>query len=200
MQNIQLSTDTFQFAVSQAADILRGGGIVLHPTETCYGFAVDVCQEAAVSKLYVLKQMSLDKPSSVMVSCLEAAQRYGVFSERALKLAEKYWPGPLTLVVPQVTDVPQMYMGVSHYIGLRVPDHRFTLQLLQDYASPLITTSANLSGRVQCYSVEDVFQHIDQDSIDCVVDGGVLLDRPPSTVVRVEGDQLHVLRPGSLNV
>ena len=89
--------------------VLRSGGVVMHPTETCYGLAVDVFNELALGKLYDVKSMSLDKPLSILVADLAMAGKFGVFSSMAIELAHRYWPGPLSIVVPRTDLLPEFF-------------------------------------------------------------------------------------------
>lgn len=172
-------------AISEACTALQQGGVLLHPTETCYGFAVDIFKEQALAKLYKIKQMSLDKPVSVMVADLQQAQSYGVFNETAMRLAQTFWPGALTIIVSRhdqkkilasveketSTSTPISPVAKSRglptflnpgtkTIGFRCPDHAFTQKLLKTYGKPLSTTSANISGFPEAYDIQSYLQQL----------------------------------------
>ena len=153
--------------------VLREGGIVTHPTDTCYGLACDPRNEEAVSKLYDLKGMPREKPLTWMVESLPKAREIVGFSEKALELANEGWPGALTLVVEGQ--------------GLRVPSDEFTLGLLKRWGGPLITTSANLSGEEAPYSSDEALKG------DYVVEGEIPRVKP-SRVLKIEGDEVETLR------
>lgn len=188
--------------IAEAVAILRAGGVVMHPTETCYGFAVDVANAEAVRKLYKLKGRDDSKPVSIMVADLEMAKKYGKFSEKAIELAEKYWPrtplgtepwhrpGPLTILVP----------SGDKFVGMRCPDHKFSRELVEAFGSPVTTTSANLSGELPLYkaNVESLGELA--GLIDLVVDGGEIPLNKPSTIVKVLGWDVEIIREGDLKV
>lgn len=190
--------------ISTAISALRNGGVVLHPTETCYGLTADVFSEQAVKKVYALKDMAESKPVSIMVSSLEEAVKYGNFSEKALELAREYWPGPLTIIVPRTELLPTyLNRGVST-VGVRCPDHEITQDLLREFGGPLITTSANRTGEPQAYDVETFLIGRDADEEggngipDAIIDMGHIPEIDPSTIVEVIGDEIKVLRNGPI--
>ncbi len=182
----------------KAKKILLEGGVVAHATETCYGLAADIFQKNALTKLYTLKKMPLDKPVSVLMRDLEEAQHYGEFSTKAVKLALQYWPGPLTIVVPRSPLLPQ-WLNFGHpTVGFRVSSNKKTRQLLEAFGGPLTTTSANLHTEPQAYSVQDL---LDQGLLpDFILDSGRIGNNPPSTIVQVVGDEVKVLRQGSVHL
>lgn len=183
---------------------LKSGGIVMHPTETCYGFAVDVFNESTLKKLYRLKGRDFDKPVSILVSDFEIAKKYGEFSNKALEIAKKYWPGPLSLVLPRKASLPAFLNSGTSGISIRVSDNEFCLGLIREFGGPVSTTSANIAGKKPLYEAgsEAVLAHFGElaEEIDLIVDGGELKEEKPSTVVRVFGDKLEVLRQGSVKV
>lgn len=198
-------------AISGTCSALQQGGVLLHPTETCYGLAVDIFKEQALAKLYKIKQMSFDKPVSVMVADLQQAQSYGVFNETALRLAQKFWPGPLTIIVPKNTGLPRFLNPATKTIGFRCLDHAFTQKLLKTYGKPLSTTSANISGFPEAYDIKNYEQQlcayykvkkvseIERAQLpDVIVDAGLLPKNPPSTIVDCSQQTPVIIRRGSL--
>ena len=106
-------------AISRAVEVLRNGGVVMHPTETCYGLAVDVFNEKALEKLYRLKGRDADKPLSILVDSVGMAQEYGLFSEKAGELARKYWPGALSIVVPRKKSLSEFLNKGHDFVSIR---------------------------------------------------------------------------------
>ncbi len=181
-----------------ACDVLKHGGIVMHPTETCYGLAVDVSNEEALRKLYRVKGMSLDKPVSILVNSFEMAQKYGVFSEKAKEIARKYWPGPLSIVVRRSGNLPVFLNKDEKYVSIRFSDNKFCVGVVDAFGGPVTTTSANRSGGLPFYKVD-----LDSDGdflkgMDLIVDGGELVENKPSTIVKVDGNEVEVLRQGEV--
>jgi len=190
--------------ISTAISVLRKEGVVLHPTETCYGLTADVFSEQAVRKVYALKDMAESKPVSIMVSSLEEAVKYGNFSEKALELVREYWPGPLTIVVPRTALLPTYLNRGASTVGIRCPDHEITQDMLREFGGPLITTSANRTGEPQAYDVETFLIGRDADETggsgipDAIIDMGHIPAVEPSTIVEVIGDDMKVLRKGPI--
>jgi tRNA threonylcarbamoyl adenosine modification protein (Sua5/YciO/YrdC/YwlC family) len=132
--------------VSAAARAIKRGELVGVPTDTVYGLAADPYDEAALDRLYALKGREVNKPIAILVASLDQGLLLGAMSDRALDLADKYWPGPVTLVVPRLDTAPQWLGDLSkRTIGLRCPDHPVALDLL-DMTGPLAVTSANHSS------------------------------------------------------
>ncbi len=197
-------------ALAEAAIVLGAGGVVIHATETCYGITCDLTNPTAVERLFAVKQRPLDQPVSALFSSLEEAKKYVVFSEKALSLAEKYLPGPLTIVVPAANASPLLYvthtthyqLQTTHSIGVRLSSHPFAQALVLAFGKPIATTSANLHGKPNPYVVSEIETQWAGLSLvpDLVIDSGVLPIAPPSTVIEVLGDEVRVLRQGTLTI
>ncbi|MFA5792587.1 MAG: L-threonylcarbamoyladenylate synthase [Candidatus Gracilibacteria bacterium] len=179
-----------------AVKTLHEGGVVAHPTETCYGLATDIFQRSAIQKLYALKKMPFSKPVSILVRDFDEAKRYGVFSPLAQKLALKYWPGPLTIIVPRTSALPKWINFGMETVGFRVSSNKYARKLMEAFRSPLTTTSANVSTLPQAYSVQDF---LDQGLVpDFILDSGKIGEELPSTIVEIIGDSVKIIRQGSI--
>ena len=165
---------------NQIISVLKNGGVVTHPTDTCYGLACDPFNEDALRKLRALKGMPDDKPITIMVSDMGEAQKYGVFSRKAFEIGSEGWPGDLTLILSRVDG--------DGTVGIRVPGDDFTLEMLKRFGGPLTTTSANLHGEKPPYSAEESLKG------DYVVDFGRIPENKPSRIVRVMGDSIEMIR------
>jgi L-threonylcarbamoyladenylate synthase len=131
-------------AKDQAIKVLKAGGVIAFPTETVYGIGALLSRPQAIARIYKIKQRPRNKPLQVLVSSLRQARELGEFSDQALRLAKKGWPGPLTLVVRKTNKVPAI-VSRDKTVGLRVPAHRTVLNLIRNIG-PIAATSANLSG------------------------------------------------------
>lgn len=183
-------TDDLAGPVNEAAAALEAGGIVVFPTETVYGIGVLDNRPEAVERLRELKERPAHKPFQMLVDDIEAARRYGaVFSKHARNLANAFWPGPLTLVVPDGTG--------SGTLGIRIPDSPFMLALCRKVGRPIITSSANKAGAEPPMdaAAADVFG----DAVDLLIDGGGLVEGVPSTVVECREDGFTILRDGDID-
>jgi L-threonylcarbamoyladenylate synthase len=182
--------------VEHALRILGAGGLVAFPTDTVYGVGALAFDGAAVERLYWAK----DRPASKAIPILlgtagDMAAVAEDVPDMALRLAERFWPGPLTLVVRKAARVPEsVSAGVT--VGIRVPDHAVALTLLQA-AGPMAVTSANLSGQAPARTAEEVVAQL-ETKVDLVVDGGTTPGGIASTVVDCTGEAPRILRPGPI--
>ncbi len=180
--------------LARAGAILRAGGLVAFPTETVYGIAVAATDPAAVERLYALKDRPRDKPMSMMVAGMEPVrERCPEIPPKALQLMKRFWPGSLTLVLPtQHEDGTE-----AGLIGFRYPSHPLAQGLVEAAGVPLLVPSANLSGKPPATTAEEVLTQF-PDQLDLVIDGGPSEKGLASTVVKVEGDDVTVLREGAI--
>ena len=185
-------------AWEKARQILQQGGVVAVPTETVFGLLARADRPEAVDRIYQIKGRTRKKPLVLMASDLETARKSGEFSEAALRLARRFWPGPLTLVVPAGPEAPKTLVHEGT-LGIRVPDFEPLLALLQDLAGiPIASTSANPSGAPPARTPEEVLRALG-DAVDLVIPepaGG----QAPSTVVQTATDPPRVLRKGGIPV
>lgn len=172
-----------------AVDTLKSGGLVVMPTDTVYGVAAHTDTPGSRMKLYEAKKRDGKKPIPVLVTGLsEAERRGGQFSEAARDLVRRFWPGPLTIVVPSG--------GVT--VGYRMPDHSVALELIRLAGGALYVTSANLSGDPPAENVATALRML-APLVVAAVDGGPKPTGMVSTVVRVEGERIEILREGAIS-
>lgn len=187
-------------AIEEACFALAAGRLVGMPTETVYGLAADAADSEAVARLYAAKGRPSFNPLIAHVATPEAAAGEGKLDERARALAERFWPGPLTLVVPVNPDGQSAELaraGLST-IGLRVPAHPVAQALLQAYGRPVFAPSANPSGRLSPTRAEDVAQAFGPE-VELVIDGGRSESGIESTIISVLPDEPpRLLRPGAI--
>jgi L-threonylcarbamoyladenylate synthase len=186
-------------AIAEALAILRAGGLVAFPTETVYGLAGDATSDAAVGRIYMAKGRPNFNPLIAHVASLHAALEQGVFCSEALRLAEAFWPGPLTLVVPLApgaTVCPAARAGLPT-IALRVPVHPVALALISAAGRPLAAPSANRSCRVSPVTAAHVAEDL-AGAIDLILDGGRCSMGLESTVIACLDGHPRLLRPGAI--
>ena len=185
--------------LDEAADILKNGGVVAVPTETVYGLAANGLDETAVLKIFAAKGRPENKPISLFVTDIRAAALFcRDIPDAAYRLAEVFWPGPLTMILKRRGNVPDLITAGGDTVGIRVPDNALTLELLRKTDLPLTGTSANLSGEESAMSGEEAL-HIFSGKIDCVVDGGACTGGVPSTIVDMTREPPKILRQGGLS-
>ena len=188
-------------AIDLAAKMILAGDPVAVPTETVYGLAADATNATAVARIYEAKGRPDFNPLIVHVFDLKSAERIGEFSERARELAETYWPGPLTLVVPFRTSakVAAIARAGLSTIGLRVPAHPAMQALLKAVKRPLAAPSANASGEISPTRASHVLKSLG-GRIPLIIDGGATERGIESTIVAATGGRLRLLRPGPLEI
>lgn len=190
--------------VSEIVEALKAGATIVYPTETCYGLGCDATNEAAVARLFAIKQRQLDKSMLLLMADTPMAREYVRWNPILNTLAGRYWPGPLTVVAALRTDVslPAGVIGKERTAAFRVTSHPLAAALIRQLGRPLVSTSANIAAQESPYDSASVLQMFAavSERPDIVIDAGVLVHRSPSTIVRVRGDQLDVLRQGEIVV
>jgi L-threonylcarbamoyladenylate synthase len=185
--------------IHDAVAVLRQGGLVAFPTETVYGLAADALNTAAVNKVFEAKGRPSDNPLIVHVAALgNAWQLASEISDKGLKLAEKFWPGPLTLVVKRKPAVPDIVTAGLDTVAIRVPNHPLTLELLKEFKGGLVGPSANTSGKPSPTSAQHVLDDLN-GKIDLILDAGPTTIGLESTVIDVTVDPPVILRIGGLS-
>ena len=181
-----------------AIEVLRAGGLVAMPTDTVYGIGVALDAEDGLPRLFAAKDRPLDRAIVLLVADLEQAASVGVLSAAARLLAERFWPGGLTLVLPQAQGarLPAVLTAGTSTIGVRLPDHE-SPRALARALGPLPVTSANLSGRPDARDAAQVVAQLGA-RIDLVLDGGPARGGVPSTVVDCSGELPRILRSGAI--
>lgn len=183
-------------ALKAAAEVLAMGGVAAIPTDTVYGFAACVQNEAAIAKLYQIKERSLNKSIAVLLGDAEQAHRVAEdFPPKAQRLAERYWPGALTIIIRKKTGLPADLTS-NDLVGLRIPDHDFTRELIR-ITGPLAVTSANISGEPPARSVSE-FADALGGQLDLIIDGGPSSGGIPSSVINCATDPAVILREGAV--
>jgi L-threonylcarbamoyladenylate synthase len=187
--------------IAEAARLVLAGEPVAVPTETVYGLAADATNAQAVARIYEAKGRPSFNPLIVHVNDLAAAERIGVFADDARLLAERHWPGPLTLIVPlrQQSGIASIVTAGLPTIGLRVPNHPAMQALLRAVARPLAAPSANASGSISPTRAGHVLKSLG-GRISLIVDGGPTVRGLESTIVAATGGPLRLLRPGPIEV
>lgn len=184
--------------ISEASEIIKRGGLVAVPTETVYGLAGNGLDENAVNKIYEVKGRPAIKPLSLMVPGAEAMEQYCIHvPEQAKILAEKFWPGPLTIVLSAKDNIPGIVLAGGKTVGLRCPSHALTLELLKISGLPLAAPSANPSNEASPKNAEKVIEYFN-GKIDAVIDGGPCGIGMESTIIDMSDEPYKILRQGAL--
>ncbi|MDY6825890.1 MAG: L-threonylcarbamoyladenylate synthase [Bacillota bacterium] len=188
-----------QNSIARAAAIIKRGGLVAFPTETVYGLGADATSEEAVRKIFKAKGRPSDNPLIVHVASPEQLRMVAASTtDEVIELTGKFWPGPLSLVLPRAQNIPAVVSAGLPTVAVRMPDHPVALALIRSAALPIAAPSANLSGRPSPTS----FVHVLEDlagRIDAVIRAGACPIGVESTVLDLSGQQPVILRPGGVS-
>ena len=188
-------------SITEAADLLRSGELVAFPTETVYGLGADASSDSAVARIFEVKQRPRFNPLIVHVSGIEAAERLVCFDDRGRHLAQRFWPGPLTLVLARREDC-RLSLLVSaglDTVAVRAPDNPVAQALLTACAVPVAAPSANISGRISPTTAAHVAAEFDE-RVALILDGGPCRVGVESTVLDLTGAAQTLLRPGGIPI
>jgi len=188
-----------QTSIQQAAKVLAGGGVAAFPTETVYGLGADATNAEAVLRVYEMKGRPRFNPLIAHVADIEAAEAHGHFNAAARKLAEAFWPGPLTMVLKQrsESDICDLVSAGLETIALRVPENEIARSLLRAAGCPVAAPSANKAGHVSPTTAAHVEADLGEEP-DIILDGGDTALGLESTVVDLSGPEPLLLRPGGI--
>jgi len=195
MQTTLLPADSPN-SISHAVDVLKGGGVVAFPTDTVYGLGALASKPESLKRLYNIKGRKHTKAIAILIANAEQIDEIVEEpSEEIYKLARRFWPGPLTMVLPRHPSLPEL-LAPNDTIGVRVPDHPVALALLEA-SGPMGVTSANLSGEENTSSAQEVMDQL-SGRVHLVLDGGETPGGVPSTVVDLTEKLPKMLRPGPI--
>jgi len=185
-------------AIQRALEVLGRGGLMAFPTDTVYGLGALAFDSNAVESIYLAKDRPIEKAIPVLIGDATDLEKIsdGV-PEVARKLAARFWPGPLTIIVPKKQTLPETVSATSS-VGVRVPDHPVARELLRA-AGPMAVTSANISGQASPSTAQEVLDQLNR-RIELIIDGGQTPGGIPSTLVDCSGDEIKVLREGPISL
>jgi len=182
--------------IEKASQIIKQGGIAIFPTDTVYGIGCDPYNINSVKKIYDIKSRDKSKPFPVLAYSREVAEQIAYFDKFTRKIVDKFWPGPLTVIVKITDDKLKESLNLYNKIAIRVPDHKCILELLKK-CDFIVGTSANVSGNTSFTNSEECFKNI--DNYDIFVDGGTITSKGESTIIEIENDDIKIIRIGSLS-
>lgn len=192
----EILSATLSNAITRALGILRAGGLVAFPTDTVYGVGALAFDGKAVLSIYTAKDRPIEKAVPVLIGDMDGLGEVAMdITKIAQILASRFWPGPLTILVPKKAELPEAVSATST-IGVRVPNHEVARALLRA-AGPMAVTSANVSGQASPKTAEEVFAQLG-GRIELIIDGGKTPGGVPSTLVDCTGDEIRILREGPI--
>ena len=186
-------------ALEKASGTIKWGGVIAYPTETFYGLGVKFDSSAALENLCRLKCRSRNKALPLIIG---EKRMLGLIAssvtESAEKLIEKFWPGPLTLLLPAKANISDLLTAKTGKIAVRIPGESFALDLVRSLGFPITATSANISGMPPAVNIDDVIRYFG-DAIDLIIDCGKTPGGKPSTIVDASGVKVRILRAGAIS-
>jgi tRNA threonylcarbamoyl adenosine modification protein (Sua5/YciO/YrdC/YwlC family) len=192
---IQINPDNPQIRlILKVVDVLRKGGIIAYPTDTYYGIGCDIMNKKAIQSIYQIKLRNKNQPFSFICSGLKNISLYAKVSNYAYKTMKRLLPGPYTFILEGSKLVPQIMLTQRKTAGIRVPDNRISLAIVEELGNPIISTSAALPDGTILYDPSLIHDHF-RNRIDVVVDGGPVPGQP-SSVISLIDDEPEVIREG----
>ena len=197
MQTVILPVDN-PASIETAIELLNDGEIVAFPTDTVYGLGTNAFYSPGIIKLFEAKGRDANKAIAVLIGEIEQLSSLtDELSPAARLLIDHFWPGAITIVVPKKMELPEL-LSAGNSIGIRMPNHPFTLELLRKFG-PIATTSANLSGKNNPQYAQDVLHQLN-NRLPLILDGGRCPGGIPSTVIDCSSDEMRILRQGAISV
>lgn len=192
-----------QKAIEEAISVLKSRGLVIFPCETVYGIAVDSLNADAVKKLNEYKQRPFGKPYAIMCDDLKMAENYVDLNKTAIDLYQRFLPGPVTVISNGKHKVAPGIESETGTLGVRIPDYKFMIKLIEKFGRPVVATSANASYKKRPYQISDILDNISDKQkglIDLIIDAGILPKNEPSTVIDTTLDDPVILRQGEIKL
>lgn len=189
--------ETTEENIKIAVEEIRKGKLVVYPTETVYGLAADVYNPTAIKKLYLTKKRPFDMPLSVAVSNKNMAENVAIITRPVEKLMDAFMPGPLTIITQKNPEIPDIVTSMSKKVGIRIPDNKIALKIADEFG-PIITTSANLHSKPDAISVDAAVDDFG-DQVSVYLDSGKCTLGKPSTIVWIMGDDIEIMRQGTIS-
>ena len=192
MKVLKTGIDTLdEEVIDKAIDVLSDGGVVLYPTDTVYGLGANIFDDSAVRRIFEIKQRSVLKPISILVSDIAAIDLVAKVSNEQKKVINNYLPGPYTFILKRNPVVPRVVTGGSAYVGVRVPDNDISRRLASLF--PITTTSANVSDEEVLSNPKDILEQLDCE-VDLVIDVGELKSNHASMIIDLSQANPKIIR------
>lgn len=182
--------------IKKASKIINEGGIAVFPTDTVYGIGCNPYNTNAVKKIYEIKLRDISKPFPVLTYSKELAEQIAHFDKFTRKIADKFWPGPLTMILRVTDNKLKESLNLNNKIAIRIPNHKCTLDLLEK-CNFIVGTSANVSGETSFTNSDECFNNI--KGYDIFVDDGTITSNGESTIIEIINDEIKIIREGSLS-
>jgi len=185
--------------IKYVGEVIRSGGVVVFPTETVYGIGANALDEESVLKIFKAKGRPSDNPLIVHIADIKMLEDIvEEVSETENKLMNKFWPGPLTIILKRKGNISNSVTAGLDTVGVRMPNNNIALSIIKEAGVPIAAPSANISGKPSGTRIEDIFEELN-GRVDIMIDGGFSEIGLESTVIKVEGEEVNILRPGKIS-
>ena len=185
--------------IEKSAEVIKNGGLVAFPTETVYGLGADGLNPIAVAKIFEVKKRPSFNPLILHIAKKDWLKKFAVYNDNRIdRLINKFWPGPLTLVLPKTDIVPDIVTSGNTTVAVRMPDHQVALELIEQSGTPIAAPSANKFGHLSPTDAQHVVKSLG-DKVDVILDGGKCNVGVESTIIELHDNEIHLLRPGGLS-
>jgi L-threonylcarbamoyladenylate synthase len=192
-----LKLDCDDEGIKKTSQIIENGGIVIFPTDTVYGIGCNPYNENSVKKIYEIKSRIELKSLPVLAYSLDVVKEITIIDEFTEKIIEKYWPGPLTLILELTDQKLKKSLNLGNKIAVRIPDSKCTLKLLEK-CKLLVGTSANISGNSSYTNPDECIKNI--KNYDMFLNGGIITSKGESTIIEIENEEIKIIREGVLKI
>ena len=184
--------------IERIVEVINSGGLVITPTDTIYGIMGDALNEDVIRRVYSAKKRSYSKPLILLMSSIDMIKEYTLdISDKEMDLMNKFYPGCMTILLKRNSKVDGMICNNGEFVGVRIPDDENLLSIINKLGRPVFSTSCNISGNDVIRSIDEIDEEI-LSKVKYVYDGGYI-DSISSTVVRIENDEVVILREGNLS-
>ena len=182
-------------SIQKAAKVMKDGGLVIYPTDTLYGMGCSIRFKQAIQKIYQIKGKSKFAPTSIICSSIQEASNYVRISNYAFKVLRRCLPGPYTFILEATREIPKLMLSKRKEVGIRIPDSQVVLELVQELGNPIVNSSINFTEGKLLNDPDEIVK-LFNNNVDLILDGGILPNPIPSTVVRIIDDILELQREG----
>ena len=174
--------------------VLKNHGAIVFPTDTAYGLGADFLAAKAIKRIYLIKNRPKNKKIALVAASINQVKKFFCLKTEELSLAKKYWPGPLTIILPLKNNKIKL--------GVRVPKLALAREICERFGQPITATSANIAGKNDCYNLKDVLKQFSRQKYppDLIIDAGRLKKIKPSTLVMFEKNKIKIIRPGPVKL
>ena len=185
--------------IEKVSNVIKNGGVVIIPTDTVYGLAADSLNKEAVARIYEIKHRDISKPCNILVSNIEMIRKVtSNISEKEERIIKKFFPGALTIILNKNEIIPNIVTANLDTIGVRMPNNKFMLEVIELIGRPIVATSLNISGEQSLVSLENISSEL-KGNIDLIVDSGKINNGIASTIIKVENNEIQILRQGPIS-